>query len=214
LHFACRRAGAFHSQGGTETFFGMPIAILNAPVRADGSTYASVGERALKMSNNTKLVKNPAGQSRNMKPTEDLVRELVDREAIRDLSNRYCDCLYRNDLDGLVSLFTQNATFLVKDYESEVVTRGRAKLKKMFARLVSDVNPKPLIHALVVELRSENTATGRCYVELRSDKVQVEGVGSGYYEDEYAKIGAEWKFASRRLFAMDSTISLRTFKVT
>jgi hypothetical protein len=77
LHFACRRAGAFHSQGGTETFFGMPIATLNAPVRADGSTYASVGERTyasvgertLKMSNNTKLVKNPAGQFRNMKPT-------------------------------------------------------------------------------------------------------------------------------------------------
>lgn len=149
-----------------------------------------------------------------MKSTEDLVRELVDREAIRDLSDRYCDFLYRHDLDGLVSLFTQNATFLVKDYESEVVTRGRAKLKKMFARLVSDVNPKPLIHAQVVELRSENGASGRCYVEFRSDKVEVEGVGSGYFEDEYAKIGAEWKFASRSMIAIESTISLRTFKVT
>ena len=149
-----------------------------------------------------------------MKSTEDLVRELVDREAIRDLSNRYCDFLYRNDLDGLVSLFTQDATFLVKDYESEVVTHGRAKLKKMFARLVSDMNPKPLIHAQVVELRSENSASGRCYVEFRSDKVQVEGVGSGYFEDEYAKIGADWKFASRRMIAIESTISLGTFKVT
>ena len=36
-----------------------------------------------------------------MTPTEELVRELVDREAIRDLSDRYCDCLYRHDLDGL-----------------------------------------------------------------------------------------------------------------
>jgi hypothetical protein len=165
------------------------------------------------MSDNTKLVKT-RGNFLHMKSTEDFVRELVDREAIRDLSNRYCDCLYRNDLDGLVSLFTQNATFLVKDYESDVGTRGRAKLKKMFARLVSDMNPKPLIHAQVVELRSENSATGRCYVEFRSDKVQVEEIGSGSYEDEYAKIVAEWKFASRRMFATDSTISLRTFKVT
>jgi hypothetical protein len=122
--------------------------------------------------------------------------------------------LYRNDLDGLVSLFTQDATFGVKDYDSEVVTRGRAKLKKMFARLVRDINPRPLIHAQVLELRSENSASGRCYVELRTNTVQVEGVGSGYFEDEYAKVGTEWKFASRSLFAMDSTLSLRTFKVT
>jgi ketosteroid isomerase-like protein len=149
-----------------------------------------------------------------MKPTEELVRDLVDRQAIRDLSHRYCDCLYRNDLDGLVSLFTQDASFAVKDYESEVVNRGRAKLKKMFARLVSDRNPRPLIHAQVVELRSENSASGRCYVELRTNTVQVEEVGSGYFEDEYAKIATEWKFASRRLLATDSTLSLRTFKVT
>ena len=122
--------------------------------------------------------------------------------------------MYRNDLDGLVSLFTQDATFGVKDYDSEVVTRGRAKLKKMFARLVRDINPRPLIHAQVLELRSENSASGRCYVELRTNTVQVEGVGSGYFEDEYAKVGTEWKFASRSLFAMDSTLSLRTFKVT
>jgi hypothetical protein len=148
-----------------------------------------------------------------MKTTEELVGELVDREAIRDLSDRYCDCLYRHDLDGLVALFTQDASFVVRDAESEVVTRGRAKLKKMFAHLVSDANPRPLIHAQVVELRSGNSATGRCYVELRTNTVQVEEAGSGCFEDEYAKIGADWKFTSRRLFANDSTISLRTFKV-
>jgi hypothetical protein len=150
----------------------------------------------------------------NVKPTEELVRELVDREAIGDLSNRYIHFLYRHDLDGLVTLFTPDATFAVKDHESEVVTRSRAKLKKMFARLISDINPRPVIHAQVVELRSANSASGRCYVELRTDTSQVEEAGSGYFEDEYAKVGAEWKFACRRLFAMDSTISLRTFKVT
>ena len=164
------------------------------------------------MSDNTKLVQKQRTIS-NLKPTEELVRELIDREAIRDLSNRYCDCLYRHDLDGLVTLFAQDASFVVKDAESEVGTHGRAKLKKMFARLVNDTNPRPLIHTQVVELRSGNSASGRCYVELRTNTVQVEEAGSGYYEDEYAKIGADWKFASRRLVAIDSTISLRTFKV-
>ena len=166
-----------------------------------------------KCPDNTKLVKNAIETISNMQPTEELVRELVDREAIRDLSNRYCDCLYRHDLDGLVTLFTQDAAFVVKDTESEVVTRGRAKLKKMFARLVSEINPRPLIHAQVVELRSADSATGRCYVELRTNTVQLEEAGSGYYEDEYAKIGADWKFASRRLVVIDSAISLRSYKV-
>ena len=84
----------------------------------------------------------------------------------------------------------------------------------MFARLIREMNPRPFIHAQVVELRSENSANGRCYVELRTDTVQVEGVGSGYFEDEYTKVGAEWKIASRRLISTDSTLSLRTFKVT
>jgi ketosteroid isomerase-like protein len=150
----------------------------------------------------------------NIRPTEELVRELLDREAIRDLSNRYTDFLYRHDLDALVTLFTRDGTFVVKDYQSEVVNRGRAKLKKMFARLVSDMNPRPVIHAQVVELRGANSASGRCYVELRTNTVRVEEAGSGYFEDEYAKVGAEWKFVSRRLFAMDSSLSLRTFKVT
>ena len=38
-------------------------------------------------------------------------------------------------------------------------------------------------------------------------------IGSGYYEDDYAKVGEEWKFASRRFVEMDAAIALRTFKV-
>jgi hypothetical protein len=149
-----------------------------------------------------------------MKTTDELVRELADREAIRDLPIRYCDCLCRNDLEGLVSLFTEDGSFVVKNPENEVVTRGRTELKKMYEKLVSDVHPRPYVHTHVVELRSENSATGRCYVEMRSAKLEMEWLGSGYYEDDYTKVREEWKFASRRLIEIGMGPSLRTFMVS
>lgn len=148
-----------------------------------------------------------------MKTTDELVRELADREAIRELPMRYCDCLYRNDLTGVVSLFTENGAFIVKDSEHEVVTRGRAELKKMYKNLVSETQPRPLVHSHVIELLSGKSATGRCYVEIRSAKVEMERIGGGCYEDEYVKVGEQWKFASRRLIEVGMTTSLRMFMV-
>ena len=146
-----------------------------------------------------------------MKTTDELVRELADREAIRDLPIRYNDCLWRNDLAGVVSLFTEDGAFFAKDPENEVVSRGRAELKKMLKKAVSMVCPRHYVHTHVVELRGGNRATGRCCVELRSGCLGMHWIGSGYYEDEYAKIGEEWKFASRRFIEMNMTIPLRDF---
>ena len=44
-----------------------------------------------------------------MSGTKELLQELLDREAIRDLPLRYCDCVWRNDIDGLVSLLPAKA---------------------------------------------------------------------------------------------------------
>jgi SnoaL-like domain len=146
-----------------------------------------------------------------MKTTDELVRELADREAIRDLSIRYCDYLYRNDLDSLVNLFTKDGTFIVKDSENEIVIGGHGNLKKMYKKLVAETRPRPFIHTHVVELHGGNSASGRCYVELRSARIAMERVGSGCYEDDYVKVGEQWKIASRRLVEGAMGISLRTF---
>ena len=148
-----------------------------------------------------------------MKTTDELVHELADREAIRELPMRYCDYFYRNDLEGLVGLFTEHGTFIVRGPENEVVTRGRAELKKMFENLIGEVQPRPLVHSHVIELHGENSATGRCYVELRNSKIGMEWAGSGCWEDDYVKVGERWKFASRRLIEVDMTTPLRTFVV-
>ena len=152
-----------------------------------------------------------------MKTTDELVRELADREAIRVLPILYCDCLCRKDLESLVNLFTEDATFAVEAHDREVVSRGRAELKKMYESVLSDVQPQPYIHTHVVELHSANSATGRCHVELRIVKADedrpIEWIGSGYYEDRYAKVGEEWKFVTRRLIEIGMAIPLRAFMV-
>jgi ketosteroid isomerase-like protein len=146
-----------------------------------------------------------------MKTTDELVRELADREAIRDLPVRYCDCLWRNDIDGLVSLFTEDGAFAVRCDELEAVSRGRAELKEMYESVADEIYPRPYIHNHVVELRGPDSAIGRCYLEVRSEKHDMDWIGAGYYEDRYSKIGDEWKFALRHHVRIGPKIALRTF---
>ena len=150
-----------------------------------------------------------------METADELVRELATREAIRDLSARYCDCIWRNDLDGLVSLFTEDGTFVVEGLEVEAISRGRAQLRKVYEKAIAEMSPRLFIHSQVIKLVDENRATGRCYSEVFSAKLKLQRVGLGYYEDEYAKVGEKWKLASRRYFldAIDTAVSLRTFMV-
>jgi len=126
-----------------------------------------------------------------MKSAEQILTELQDREAIRDLPVRYCDCVWRGDIGGLVNLFSEDASFIVKGRERQVTTNGREELKKMYEGALGDVQPRPYIHNHVVDLKGATRAIGRCYVELRSFARAMEWIGSGYYEDEYVKVGED-----------------------
>jgi hypothetical protein len=151
-----------------------------------------------------------------MKTTDELARELVDRDAIRVLSDRYCDYIWRRDLDGLVNLFVEDGAFIVKGLEVETVARGRTQLKQVYEKAVAELNPRLFIHTHVIDLLGGNRATGRCYAEVYSAALGMRRIGLGYYEDEYVKAENKWKFASRRYFldVIDTEISLRrTFMV-
>jgi SnoaL-like domain len=149
------------------------------------------------------------------KSVEQTLTELADREAIRELPQRYCDCVWRGDIPGVVDLFTDDGAFIVVGRKRENKTAGRAELLKVYSTLTAgDVLPRPYIHNHVIDLKGGGRATGRCYVELRSAKLAMEWLGSGYYEDEYTKVGEEWKFASRRLIEIGMGPSLRTFMVS
>jgi ketosteroid isomerase-like protein len=97
-----------------------------------------------------------------MKTTDELVRELADRAAIRELSDRYCDCVWRKDFDGLVDLFTDDGTFIVEGVEREAISHGRSRLKQVYEKSVSELEPRLFIHTHIVASLDGNHATGRC----------------------------------------------------
>jgi uncharacterized protein (TIGR02246 family) len=148
-----------------------------------------------------------------MKTTETLVRELADLEAIRDLSVRYCDCLSRDDIDGLLGLFTDDATYVVKGTDLEAVFSGRAEIKKMHEKALAETKPRLFVHTQLINLLGSSRATSRCCVEVRNlGLTAVEWLGVGYFEDEYVKLGEQWKFAVRHHgFEGDAKVHLRMF---
>src|SRR5260221_3393969 len=101
-----------------------------------------------------------------MQTTDELMREVFAREAIRNLSARYCDCIWRNDIEGLVSLFTEDGAFIVEGREVEAISRGRAQLRKVYERAIAEISPRLFIHSSVIDLLCENRATCRCYSEV------------------------------------------------
>ena len=133
-----------------------------------------------------------------MKAIEEVVAEMADREAIRDLPTRYCDCVWRGDFDGIVDLFTENGSFIAPRHGQDVVTQGREALRKMYGE-GPGFTPRPYVHNHVITSLGDGRASGRCYTEIRAADRNMEWAGAVWYADEYAKVGDAWKFASRHV---------------
>jgi uncharacterized protein (TIGR02246 family) len=148
-----------------------------------------------------------------MKTTEELITELVDREAIRDLPVRYCECLWRKDIDGLLSLFADDAIFVMKGAEVNAVSRGIGAIRKMHHKAFAETTPRLFVHNQIVNLLGADRAAGRCAVEVYNLGFTMESLGIGYFEDAYAKQADQWKFTSRdhSFDGIDSKLYLRTF---
>ena len=56
-----------------------------------------------------------------MSSLEQQLEALLTREAIRDLTLRYCDCVWCDDFDGVVDLFAKDGAFIVISSEGEKV---------------------------------------------------------------------------------------------
>jgi uncharacterized protein (TIGR02246 family) len=124
-----------------------------------------------------------------------LLRELVDREAIRDLARRYAHCVWRQDVDGAIDLFTEDG---VMDTGDRPPIRGREALLAAYRGMVGGAMLHPFVHNHVIELRGDE-ASGTCYLDLRATLEGRSMIGSGWYEDEYARVSRAWKFRSRKL---------------
>lgn len=138
------------------------------------------------------------------------VRELSDREAIRDLRYRYHE--YIND-----AKFSEIADLFTDDGELFFGHLGNAHGKDEIRRFFSGPRPKTLdaaggqspkrprptrvrqfIHNHVVEVHGDR-ATGFSYLEAKPVYKGESYVVAARYDDEYARQGGQWKFKKMAL---------------
>jgi ketosteroid isomerase-like protein len=130
-----------------------------------------------------------------MSDLDTTVRRLADLEAIRDLARRYAHCVFQTDAAGAVDLFTEDG---VIDMGDRPPIAGRDALREVYEATLGQTMLQPFVHNHVIDLEDDH-ATGVCYLDLRGATGAASMIGSGYYHDDYVRVGDAWKFRSRKL---------------
>ena len=126
---------------------------------------------------------------------ETAVREMADREAIRDLACRYAHCVWQKDAVGATELFTEDG---VMDTGDRPPLERRETMLESYRQMFEESELRPFVHNHVIELAGDR-ATGTCYLDLHAIIGGVQMTGLGHYEDQYARVEGQWKFRSRKL---------------
>jgi hypothetical protein len=103
--------------------------------------------------------------------TEAMVREMLDREAIRDVINRFAIGADQGDWDKVASCFTPDAYF-----DSGPIFQGKIK------------EAIPIFHESLARFESTMHLTGTQVIELGGDKANVET-----YSIDYHRLNVEGK---------------------
>ncbi len=132
---------------------------------------------------------------------EVLLQDVLDREDIRTLPVRYCNCVWDKDVDQYMDLFV-DASAAALSINTDVLiptsNEGQNKIREMISGVFnSAMNPRPFIHNHTVELLGPDAAKGKCYLEAHMVKEGKPCVMVAWYDDEYAKVNGKWKFKSR-----------------
>ena len=132
------------------------------------------------------------------KPIEQVVRELADREEIKELTARYCWHVARGEGGAVVDLFTDDGV-LAFGGDSPREVRGRPALEEFYRRSVHrPEDAVPFIHNHIIELNGES-AQGTCTIDARFIQNGESVIAAGWYADKYRRVEGKWRFAERRI---------------
>jgi len=105
------------------------------------------------------------------KSVEQLAGELADREGIRELPLKYCDCVWRNDMTGIVDLFANDGEFITKGFKREHRASGRDGLLKLYNGLTQgELTPHLYTLQKGDTLLCRKIAKGRFTLDLKSGR--------------------------------------------
>ena len=131
-----------------------------------------------------------------MTDSTDRIGQLEDREAIRDLANRYAHHVWQEEPLKAVELFARDGEM---DMGEGTVIKGRDALRAVYSDKVGgEMMLHPFVHNHVIDLDGDR-ATGTCYLDLRCTRDGQSLMGSGYYDDVYVREEGTWRFQSRKL---------------
>ena len=130
---------------------------------------------------------------------EEKIQRLEDLEQIRDLVRRYAHLVWQGKSVETVNLFTIDGTVDLGPDDGGTI-RGRENLQAIYSeKLGSDeMMLHPFVHNHIIEFIGDE-ATGTAYIDLRCVKDGESLMGSGYYQDQYAREDGQWKFKVRKL---------------
>lgn len=124
---------------------------------------------------------------------------LHDRIMIQDLVNRYAHCVCKQDVDGILALFTDDA---MVDFDRSAVDdggrkQGKAALRPVYEAGFKAMIPWPIMVNQVVDFDGPDRAHGIVCIELRQGALGYRVSWIGTYEDIYVRQGGRWLFQSR-----------------
>jgi len=123
------------------------------------------------------------------------VTELIDRDAIRDLANRYAHHAWRKEIAAMVGLFAEDGML---ETAALPPIRGRDALLDAYGRMFEEDEFYPFVHNHVIDIDGD-AATGTCYIDLRAVMRGDRLSAWGFYDDDYVRVDGTWKFARRRV---------------
>ena len=126
-----------------------------------------------------------------------LLKELVDRERIRELVHRYCWTVDHGELRDVMALFHEPCSLgLVPGRRYE----GRAAVERWYDAYMRNRMEvlRHLIHNQVIAVNGD-TAVSKSYFDAVGDLKGESITVAGYYEDELSRVVDGWRFSSKTI---------------
>lgn len=123
----------------------------------------------------------------------------LDRQAIADLGVLYARAVDDHDIDTVVATYTADGIFERRGEQASGHDAIRAAYVQSFDTYVTMLHTS---HPGVVVLHGDGTAVGwsHGHAELATRRTLI--LASFRYEDDYAVVDGEWRFAHRRITFM------------
>ncbi|MGE0824045.1 MAG: nuclear transport factor 2 family protein [Candidatus Binatia bacterium] len=138
--------------------------------------------------------------------TDQQIKELLDREQIRDLVHRYCWAVDRGMLEEVMALFHEECNLALvpgKHYEGREAT---SKWYNVYMQNRMEVL-RHLIHNQVITLNGD-TATSKSYFDAVGDLKGESITVAGFYEDTLLRVNGKWKF-TEKIIKLDFLVPLQ-----